>query len=56
MVPETFADGIDAQGLYKKHCVTHHGEDYKGKGLGEGPGARDFTDKEFRILLLMKKF
>ncbi len=49
MVPKTFADGIDAQGLFKKHCVICHGEDGKGKtDLGEGLGARDFTDKKFQ--------
>jgi len=49
MAPETFADGIDAQELYKKHCVLCHGEDGKGKtDLGEGLGARDFTDKGFQ--------
>lgn len=49
MAPKTFADGIDAQELFKKHCVICHGEDGKGKtDLGEGLGARDFTDKEFQ--------
>ncbi len=47
MVPKTFAGEIDAQGLYKKHCILCHGEDGKGKtDLGEGLGARDFTDKK----------
>ncbi|MDR4504248.1 MAG: c-type cytochrome [Candidatus Scalindua sp.] len=48
-VPEITADEIDAQTLYKNHCITCHGEDGKGKtDLGEGLGARDFTDKEFQ--------
>lgn len=46
---KTFADGINAQRLYKKHCVLCHGEDGKGKtDLGTGLGARDFTDKKFQ--------
>jgi len=49
MVPGTFADEIDVQGLFKTHCVICHGEDGKGKtDLGEGLGARDFTDKKFQ--------
>jgi mono/diheme cytochrome c family protein len=48
MVPKTFADGIDAQGLYKKHCVLCHGEDGKGKTDFEELGPRDFTDKKFQ--------
>ncbi len=46
VTPKTIAAEIDAQGLFKKHCVICHGEDGKGKTeLGEGLGARDFTDK-----------
>ena len=49
MVPGTFADEIDAQELYKKHCDFCHGEYGKGKtDLGEGLGARDFTEKKFQ--------
>ena len=49
MVSTTFAGIIDAQGLFKTHCVICHGEDGKGKtDLGEGLGARDFTDKKFQ--------
>ena len=49
MVPGTFADEIDVQWLFKTHCVICHGEDGKGKtDLGEGLGARDFTDKKFQ--------
>lgn len=47
--PKTIAAEIDAQLLFKKHCVICHGEDGKGKtDLGEGLEARDFTDKEFQ--------
>jgi len=47
--PKTIAAEIDAQGLFKKHCVICHGEDGKGKTeLGEGLEARDFTDKKFQ--------
>lgn len=43
------AGEIDAQVLFKKHCKICHGEDGKGKtDLGEGLGARDFTDIEFQ--------
>lgn len=39
---------IDAAKLYEKHCKICHGEDGKGKTfLGEGLGARDFTDAEW---------
>jgi mono/diheme cytochrome c family protein len=49
VLPKANASDIDAQGLYGKHCVTCHGEDGKGKTpLGEGLGARDFTEKEFQ--------
>ncbi len=47
--PKTIAAEIDAQLLFKKHCVICHGEDGKGKtDLGEGLEARDFTDKKFQ--------
>jgi len=47
--PKAIAGEIDAQGLYEKHCVICHGDDGKGKtDLGEGLGARDFTDKSFQ--------
>jgi mono/diheme cytochrome c family protein len=46
---ETIAGAIDGQELYKKHCAICHGNDGKGKtDLGEGLGARDFTDKSFQ--------
>lgn len=49
VLPKIVADEIDAQDLFKRHCVICHGEDGKGKtDLGEGLGARDFTDKEFQ--------
>jgi mono/diheme cytochrome c family protein len=47
--PKTIAEENNAQGLFEKHCVICHGEDGKGKtDLGEGLGARDFTDKNFQ--------
>ena len=47
--PKAIAAEIDAQLLFKKHCVICHGEDGKGKtDLGEGLEARDFTDKKFQ--------
>ncbi len=47
--PRTIAGEINAQELYEKHCVICHGDDGKGKtDLGEGLGARDFTDKSFQ--------
>ncbi|MFQ5964871.1 MAG: c-type cytochrome [Candidatus Scalinduaceae bacterium] len=49
VLPKIIADEIDAQALFKKHCKICYGEDGKGKtDLGEGLGARDFTDKEFQ--------
>ena len=39
---------IDAAKLYEKHCKICHGDDGKGKTfLGEGLGARDFTDSKW---------
>jgi mono/diheme cytochrome c family protein len=49
ITPKMFANEIDAQELFEKHCVICHGDDGKGKtDLGEGLGARDFTEKEFQ--------
>ncbi len=49
VLPEVNSADIDAQGLYEKHCVLCHGDDGTGKtDLGEGLGARDFTDKGFQ--------
>ena len=49
VLPKTFADEINAQELFKKHCVICHGEDGTGKtDLGSGLGARDFNDKKFQ--------
>ncbi len=46
--PKTIAAEIDAQGLFKKHCVICHGEDGKGKTDFEELGPRDFTDAKWQ--------
>lgn len=49
ITPKIFANEINGQELFEKHCVICHGDDGKGKtDLGEGLGARDFTSKEFQ--------
>lgn len=49
VLPKIDANEIDAQALYKAHCVICHGVDGTGKtDLGTGLGARDFTEKEFQ--------
>ncbi len=49
VLPKAIAGEINAQELYEKHCAICHGDDGKGKtDLGEGLGARDFTDKTFQ--------
>ncbi len=46
---QIIAGDIDTQELFKQHCIVCHGEDGKGKtDLGEGLGARDFTNEEFQ--------
>ncbi len=45
----TYADDIDTTEIYAEKCALCHGEDGKGKTpLGEGLGARDFTEKTFQ--------
>jgi mono/diheme cytochrome c family protein len=39
---------IDAQRLFKTHCLPCHGEDGKGTDLGKGLGAPDFTNAEWQ--------
>ncbi|HHT9126779.1 MAG TPA: c-type cytochrome [Candidatus Brocadiia bacterium] len=50
-VAESFAE-IDAKALFEKHCKLCHGDDGKGKTfLGEGLGARDFTDSKWEATI-----
>ncbi|MCF6158870.1 MAG: c-type cytochrome [wastewater metagenome] len=42
------AANIDAEMLYMSHCKTCHGTDGKPTDLGEGLGARDFTDPQWQ--------
>lgn len=39
---------IDAMKLYMTHCKTCHGEDGHPTELGEGLGARDFSNKDWQ--------
>jgi len=52
VLPKIGASEIDAQALYKAHCVICHGVDGTGKtDLGSGLGARNFNDKEFQAAI-----
>lgn len=49
------AADINAKELYMTHCKTCHGAEGKPTDLGEGLGARDFTDAQWQAKITDEK-